>query len=1163
MYTSNFQKILFVELKKLWQPLIAASTSREQLSDLFLSLGWDVEAFSSNGQEENGFLNAFQVLGSSLSILDTFSTQSAPNTLPELTQYLSEISEITDTVREATGAFSNQQQYFPFLVGDLIKKLFVKYLYDNHNEAYFLLKSINVIISDSSSPVIINGLLAYDPEKEESLDLIALSRFIRSPNAALASIYWPQGLNTVDQATESGNRLFKTLAGVFKKTTIEAVAGRSEIDKPDYIDTQTWERLRGLLTVQHRFIADNGIQTQLGITAGILSAFEGGPGVFLQMFGELAVQQFFGNWVLSGQIDGQLQAIKVTSKGIQPLSPSILSAFNSHIALNLLTPKEGGAALKIGSTYGTRLEIGHAELGAFIRKTNIDDYGIILRLSDSTFVIKPGDGDSFINKIIPLNGTNFKFDFGIGWTKSHGIHFEGSTGLEKQINVTHTSANRNFFSVKSFQLGITASNSGILVATSASGKIELGPVIISLDKVGLASNILFKPNGGNTGPADLNIQFDPPKAVGIQVESDAVTGGGYLTSDPANHQYAGVAQLILKTGKEINLTALGLLQTELPGKPNDYSLLLLITAQFGAIQLGLGFTLSGVGGVIGVNRATNTDYLRGLVHRGQIKQLLFPANVLDNPAAALAMVDSAFPATEGRYVIGLMAQVGWGVPTSLICLDVALIVELPAPVRLAILGVLQATLPDKDRQFLKLRADFLGTVDFGSRRAAFDATLSDSKILNFILNGDLAFRLYQGQNPLFLISAGGYHPDFKAPAGAGYPSLRRLTLSLATGNDLRITLASYFAVTSNTVQFGSSLDLYLRLRLGLYVDGHFGFDILFQFNPFRLAAYIDARVAIKRGSTTLLGLRLSLNVTGPGPWHIWGEASFKIWLVRISVRVNTKFGTEASQDKLPSPNVHDLLYAALTTPTSWEVEAPATAVPAGIVLRPLTSQPSQLFLDPRGALVLRQRVAPLGLALEKYGNGTALPTGGSRFDLTTLKVGKLNLATTGATATDLETVRDFFAPEQFRRFSDGEKLSLPSFELLPCGLRVKSLAGLVGAAIATQRIVEYEQLVLNGPATGVVTGGTIGKLSPRTFQNLARNSQLGKEYQAAQPSARAPQPVGWSEQTYSVVKSADLSLYDPEEHPSFASQVQAEDFRRLQVDAPELLVIPSYELLLA
>jgi hypothetical protein len=856
----------------------------------------------------------------------------------------------------------------------------------------------------------------------------------------------------------------------------------------------------------------------------------------------------FGNAQQALEVRVSLHDFGVSYPGVSAAQ----AAFTGQEIMALrYTPDE--PLLLLGGADKTRLEAAGLRLALALNTTvGQEDITFTISLLSSEMVLASAEGDSFLSSVLPAQ-SRVSVPFAIAVSTSKGFSFNGSPRTSTFNLRTLTVGPAKLLGTR---LGLSAVNNKLTLAATANFCVTLGPVQAAFTEIGVAFGVRIEDE-----KISPEFGFSPPNGLAIDVASDLVTGGGYLFLDAANHKYAGAATLTLQTGsRDINLNALGLLQTQLPTNPDAYSLLLLITASFAPIQLGLGFTLNGVGGLVGVNRAANTDLLRGLVRSGGLSQLLFPANVLDNPAGALALVDAAFPATEGRYLIGLLGQLGWGVPTSIITLDVALLVELPAPVRLVLLGVLQAMLPSQHNDVLKLRADFLGTVDFGARKAAFDAALSDSHLLQFALTGDLAFRLYQGSNPVFLITAGGFHPAFQPPAGAELPSLRRLTLALSQGDELQLSLASYFAVTSNTVQFGAHLDLYLRLRLGLHVDGHFGFDVLFQFNPFQVLAHVEAGVAIKRGNSELLGLHLALDVSGPGPWHVWGEASFRLWFVKIRVGVDATLGSKAAPQPIAAPKVHELLSAALQAPASWEVAAPSTSTPSGVVLRPAASQAGKLFLDPRGSLALRQRVVPLGVTIDKYGSGPAKPQGGQRFDVTSLWVGEQAYAGEG-----VEVVSDFFAPDQFRRLSEAQKLSLPSFQLLPSGWRLKSLAGLQGAATATRRVVAYEQLLVEGPNTGTASGGATSagmrKLSAASFRQLARNGALGQAYQATQPSARAPRPVGWSEDTYALVNAADLSLYQGQNH--FGSQVEAEQYRVAQHDATELLVVPTYQLELA
>ena len=63
----------------------------------------------------------------------------------------------------------------------------------------------------------------------------------------------------------------------------------------------------------------------------------------------------------------------------------------------------------------------------------------------------------------------------------------------------------------------------------------------------------------------------------------------------------------------------------MPDGSPGFSLLIIITAEFGpGIQLGFGFTLLGVGGLLGLNRTMLLEPLVEGVRTGAINSILFP-----------------------------------------------------------------------------------------------------------------------------------------------------------------------------------------------------------------------------------------------------------------------------------------------------------------------------------------------------------------------------------------------------------------------------------------------------------------------------------------------------------------------------------------------------------
>jgi len=1158
----------FTELARVLAPL----TETEDPLGFFQGLGWDIEALT--GGTTTSFSSSLATLKQSAQIVQTW-VASPPQTFAEFRTALGKLEAVQQAVRNLQGPLLANSAVAAALPGQLLGKLVVLYLRLYHPLAYNALSLLQLLHAEQTPSVIdpVTNALYYQAGQLPVLSLGRIKDFLSDPTGYLKAQYWPGGLPDQAAASQVAETLFPYLGELAHHLGLDFRYGRGDSPQPSYLTATQWEEFRSAATLSTPVFATATGSISLAMGLGLLpaTAFAAdGAGVYLVPQGLATLEDRFGNWLVSADLSAGAGGLRIHQHKISSLGTNA-AAIKLHATLRPLRPSAQPApAFVWGSPTGTRLEVGDYAVRAFLTTEGAGgDYGVQVAFQRLRLVLASADADSFLGKALKTTGGSpgIAFSLAVAWSKQKGLHLSGGAAgkLETRISLPKFGSQTTSLTFGELALGLQAKEDEDAIALYATtdAVIKLGPVVATIAKFGLNA-ALKQVENGNFGSFDASINFQAPSGVGIAVKSDFVNGGGYLYFDAPHHKYAGVANLRIKAGpKEINVNAIGLLQTQLPGHPDAYSLLLLLTATFGPIELGLGFKLSGLGGLVGVNRAADTNYLRTLVRTQKLDTLLFPADVMRDPAGAVALADSAFPARVGRHTIGLMAQLGWGVSGSLITLDVALLLEFPEPLTVIMLGVLQASLPSKANELLKLRADFLGYVDFGAKKAAFDATLSASKLLVYTLSGDMAFRLFQGDNPVFVITAGGFHPSFQPPAGAALTGLQRITLALAPSNDLRVTLASYYAVTSNTVQFGANLDLYYRLCRGLHVEGHFGFDVLFQFNPFALTAHVAAGVAIKNGDSELLSLHLSLDVTGPRPWHIWGEASFRIWFVKISVGVNATInGGSGSEPALMAPDVHTQLVQALAAPTSWEVETPKTAAqPGGVVLRPVAATAGQPFLDARGALVLRQHVAPFGLLLNKYGSGTSVPVHGRYFTLSELTLGKDAAARTYKLSDSpslLEPVREFFAPDQFTALTDAQRLSVPSFQLLANGLRLKGLAGLTSTTQVTRRVVAYEQKLLDG-----TSGGHRLKVGAEQFRQLAKGGTLGQAVAAARPSARAPRPVGWAEDRYAVANAADLTAYAG--HASFPTQVEAEQYRQAVVAAQpalaaEVLVVPSYEL---
>ena len=70
---------------------------------------------------------------------------------------------------------------------------------------------------------------------------------------------------------------------------------------------------------------------------------------------------------------------------------------------------------------------------------------------------------------------------------------------------------------------------------------------------------------------------------------------------------------------------------------------MLITGEFTPIQLSFGFTLNGVGGIFGLNRAIVVNALAEGIRTNSIKSILFPEDVIANITRIISDIKQFFP----------------------------------------------------------------------------------------------------------------------------------------------------------------------------------------------------------------------------------------------------------------------------------------------------------------------------------------------------------------------------------------------------------------------------------------------------------------------------------------------------------------------------------------
>jgi hypothetical protein len=648
-------------------------------------------------------------------------------------------------------------------------------------------------------------------------------------------------------------------------------------------------------------------------------------------------------------------------------------------------------------------------------------------------LLRPDGADSFLASLIPANGVDVRFDLGVRWSGAQGFTFEGSASAEADFPLLLSIAGLR---IDRLHVAVLPSAAGLVVELSVAIGAAVGPVSVSLERFGTLATLAS--HDGNLGPIDLSLNLKPPSGVGLVVDAAGVSGGGFLRHFPAIHEYSGVLQLQFT---DLALQAFGLITTQVAGG-HGYSLLALIDADFPPVQLGWGFTLNGVGGLLAVHRTASVDALRAALKANQLSTILFPKNAITNAPQILGQLDALFPTAPGRFLFGPMALIGWGTPT-LLTAAIAVIIELPEPVRIILLARLAVRAPSESNALVRINMDALGVLDLSKGELALDARLYDSRLLAFTLSGEMALRATWAGQREFLLAIGGFHPRFTPPAG--FPPLQRITIDMASGI-AKLRLAAYLAITSNTVQFGANLDVFIGVS-GFGLAGHLGFDALLQLDPFRFQADISGSVAI----TGLMAVGLDATLSGPAPWHIAGNFKFSILFWDVHVSFSQTWGEAAAVAQIDTVDVAQLLGATLAEPHSWGAQLPE-GVPALVSAR--SRDDGAMVVHPLARLEVHERIVPLGLDITHFG---AAPLSGTRrFAITGVSIDGSPVA-----HDFVKPVEDDFAPAQFFDLSDEEKLTRPSFERHHAGVRF--VDGLASFSSPVPKTISYETSYIDTP----------------------------------------------------------------------------------------------------
>ncbi|MDZ5443115.1 DUF6603 domain-containing protein [Micromonospora sp. 4G57] len=1119
----NALALLWDEVRLLAEPVLAAYDPWRR-ARLMRALGWDLEAVS--GFDAARFEEWAATVGEALAAVAVVRNDAKLDSLDGLRT----LGEAIGKVFGQIGALPSVQNGLPDVPGlpaeladDLVDLLVLTYLLRRAPWSIPVLDLLGLVdpaaASQPSAPMPPGDAPIRLPRRRDELHLERVVDLVRDPGGYFRERYAPAGWETPEGVAELSARLLPRLARALRALGLDADQGVRPGVGPDQgevgrrlADSLLRLRFSGLRTPGGAAPPGAGLAPWtptfgVGVTLG-LASWDGRLTVILAPTGEAHLEGSIGAWNVATDLSGAGPAIAVNSAGVTFSGDAAVVKWAAEVAR--IAPA-GQPGWIFGSPNGTHLAIGQLVLGG---KASLgagrDDVELTVQAGRAELVVRPGDGDGLLGKLLPADGLRIGLDLGLAWSMRGGLHLSGAAALAAEYPV-HLSWHG--LGVQGLRIALTASTStrALSLVISTTVHATLGPLHAVVENIGVSADLTFPPalpagsgaqaSAGNLGAADLRPKFKGPDGVGLRMDNGIVSGGGYLFVDEPRGMYAGVLQLGMTSTtplapmKGFRLQATAILNTRNPDGSrlaeadgtHTFSLLLAGTYEwFPGLMLFWGISITGLGLVVGWNRRTNPEEVRNAARAGTLDALLFPQDPVGNAPAVIATLSRIFPVDTTGTVLGAMVRLNF--LGGQVVADLAVLVEFPDPVRILLLGKLVIDFKEAG----KFRLDSAGVVDFARREISVDAALIDSKLFGRPVSGEMALRARWGEGRTFAVSIGGFHPRYPAPPG--FPPVKRFAIALQkSGKGLGLT--AYLAVTSNTAQFGAELKLHFEGG-GFVIDGRAWLDVMFQFKPFWFTAEIGATVSLKYKDKELLAINLIVGVSGPGPWRAWGEARIKFLFWEVSAKFSWTDGKTAAEDEPTYVDAGEALRAALSTPDAWEVR-PALTAGEPVTLRDLAGWTGPVLLQPGALLAVRENVLPLDTDLSRM--GTSRISGPNRFTLTTVDVGAGDEKLAGRLG---DVVEDDFAPGQFRDLSPEEQLTTPGFVRLAAGRTVALPADttLPAADLTTFAGLAddsaYDRIVIDDPDAA-------GRPLPAQRSLLAGGGDLLARFAATSPAAFA------------------------------------------------------------
>jgi Family of unknown function (DUF6603) len=618
------------------------------------------------------------------------------------------------------------------------------------------------------------------------------------------------------------------------------------------------------------------------------------------------------------------------------------------------------------------------------------------------------------------------------------------------------------------------------------------------DAVGMqivGSGFVVTPTGATEQQAVFEMPVSPrwPDAIGLRIKAGPITGGGFIQrvertykvngQDVKRIEFGGVIQLQIMS---FGVSAIVILS------PDPFSLVLVIGIRFPTgIDIGLGFTLNGIGGILALDRGLSLEALRAGMSEHILDKMLFPDNPVAEAPKLLDKVANVFPPQAGGFVVGPIVELGWGSQAKFVEMKLGVVLALPDPM-VVVLGSLRVRVPSKEAAITDIRADLF--VAITPDYLLLFASMRDSKIGAFKVSGDLGLYIQWSGSGAFEFSVGGFHPEYEKLTGSKpkLGQMDRLTIDLSPAKAIRFVIKGYFAITAGSVQLGVDGRFTADFEV-IVAKAWLTLDMIFIWSPrFAFKVSIEVGVEVELLGFTFCSIVFRGSLEGTRPFKLAGHIKVDVWfLPTFDEDLGPITWGDEQPPALPKVDALAIVAAALNEDDAWKVSLPEHA--AQLVTLAEVDDVAGRIAHPMAGLEVCQTQVPLGVKISHIGSSP-------------VKANMVTIGTPSSSAGEMAAIseaRTGFPPGHFFDLEGEKLLARSGFEDLQGGCRMAT-ATTPKLGASAQENVAYRTYVRdpNDSLKAALTEWTFARLSGAhaAASSIGRAARVsGNPYLAKKP----------------------------------------------------------------